>query len=307
MKIAIFGAGGVGGYFGARLAEAGAEVSVITRGAHLAAIRKDGLRVLSPLGDALFRPKASDSPEDLGPADIVVFCVKLYDVEAAAARLAPLIGPETAVISLQNGVDAEDRIAAVIGAKHVAGGVAYISVSIESPGVIRHHARFSRFVFAERDNSRSLRLERLLAVCKKAKGMDVDFAPDIDKAIWEKFIMIGSVAATQGLTRLPLGPVMSDAERRWLLRGAMDEIEAVAKARGVRISPDAAAKAFKTAEGMPTDMKSSLLHDLEKGNRIEIEGLSGAVWRLGAATGVPTPIHKTAYAALKSMAGGRPV
>ena len=307
MKIAIFGAGGVGGYFGARLAEAGAEVSVVARGAHLAAIRKDGLKVLSPLGDAVFRPKASEEPAELGPADVVLFCVKLYDVESAARRLEPLLGPETAVISLQNGVDAEDRIASAIGAEHVAGGVAYISASIEGPGTVRHHARFARVVFAERDNSRSPRLERLLAVCKLAKGMDADFAPDIDKAIWEKFVMIGSVAATQGLTRLPLGPIMSDAECRWLLRGAMDEIEAVARARGVRISADAAAKAFKTAEGMPADMKSSLLHDLEKGNRIEIEGLSGAVWRLGAAVGIPTPIHKTAYAALKSLASGLPI
>lgn len=307
MKIAVFGAGGVGGYFGARLAQAGGEVAVIARGPHLAAIRERGLTIKSPLGDALLKPKAAEEPAEIGPVDIVLFCVKLYDVESAAARLAPLFKPGTAVISLQNGVDAEERLAKVVGPRQVAGGVAYISATIEEPGVVRHHAKFARLVFAELDGSRSERLDNLLALCKKASGFDSDIAPDIDKAIWEKFIMLSSIAAVGGATRLPLGMIVGDPDIRAMLEGAMLEVEAVARARGVKISPEAAKNAIKTALAMPKDMKPSLLFDLEKGNRIEIEGLSGAVARLGAAAGVPTPIHKTVYATLKAYANGRPV
>lgn len=306
MKIAVFGAGGVGGYFGGRLAAAGVEVGMIARGAHLAAIRGQGLAIKSPLGDAVLHPKASEDPADIGPSDVVLFCVKLYDVESAAARLGPLLKPDTAVISLQNGVDAEDRLAKIIGPAHVAGGVAQISATIDAPGVIRHHARFARFVFAERDGRMSARLERLLAACKAATGMVADIVPDIDKAVWEKFIMLASIAAVNGVTRLPLGKIVGDPDMSALLLGAMLEIEAVARARGVKVADDAARAAFKTAQAMPADMKASLLFDLEKGNRIEIEGLSGAVARLGEAAGVPTPIHRTVYAALKAYADGSP-
>lgn len=307
MKIAVFGAGGVGGYFGARLAAAGVEVGVIARGAHLAAIRAKGLAIKSPLGDLVVTPKASEDPADIGPADVVLFCVKLYDVESAAERLAPLLKPGTAVISLQNGVDAEERLARIIGPGHVAGGVAYISATIDEPGVIRHHAKFARLVFAELDAKRSARLEALLAACKAAQGFVADIVPDIEKAIWEKFVMIASLAAVGGVTRLPLGKIMGDPDIGALLEGAMKEVETVAKAKGVKVSPEAALNAFKTAQNMPKDMKPSLLFDLEKGNRIEIEGLSGAVVRLGKAATVPTPIHQTIYAALKAYAGGRPV
>ncbi len=308
MKIAVFGAGGVGGYFGARLAAAGESVAFIARGAHLAAMRRDGLRVLSPLGDVhVPRVEATDDPGAIGPVDFVLFCVKLYDTESAGRRLAPLIGPETAVVSLQNGVDSEDALAAVIGATHVVGGVAYISATIEAPGVIRHLNRQSKLIFGEIDGRPSPRLDRLRAACVKAGGGIVaDVVSDIDRLIWEKFVFLASLAAVTGISRSTLGPILADADMRAMMVSAMGEVVAVAAARGLRLAPDLVDRNLAFAATLPASMKASLAYDLERGNRIELDGLMGAVVRLGQAAGVPTPVHRTIYAALKPCRDGRP-
>ena len=232
MKIAVFGAGGVGGYFGARLAAAGEKVAFIARGPHLAAMRRGGLRVLSPLGDVhVAKVEATDDPGVVGPVDIVLFCVKLYDTESAGRRLAPLIGPDTAVVSLQNGVDSEDALAKVIGPKYVVGGVAYISATIESPGVIRHMNRQAKLIFGEVDGRPSPRLDRLRDACVKAGGgVTADVAPDIERLIWEKFVFLASLAAVTGVTRAALGPILADADMRAMFAAAMGEVMAVAAA-----------------------------------------------------------------------------
>jgi 2-dehydropantoate 2-reductase len=306
MRVVVFGAGGVGGYFGARLAASGSEVAFVARGAHLAAMRERGLMVHSPLGDVRVQPvTASDDPAALGAADIVLFCVKLYDTDSAAARLKPLLGPDTAVISLQNGIDSEKRLAAVVGERHVAGGVAYISATIEAPGIVRHHNRMAKLDFGELGGRASPRLQAFLAACEKA-GIEAALRPDIERAIWEKFVFLAPFAAVTGVTRLPIGPVLADSDTRALLEAAMREVVAVAASQGVALAPDLVERLLRFAGTLAPDMKASLAHDLERGNRIEIEGLCGALSRLGAAAGVDTPVHRTIYAALKPYAGGRP-
>jgi len=305
MRIAIFGTGGVGGYFGARLAAAGNDVVFIARGQHLQAMRESGLQVQSPLGDVTVKPAAaSDDPAAFGPVDVVLFCVKLYDTDSAAAKLKPLLGPETAVISLQNGVDSEERIARAIGAGHVVGGTAYISATIAGPGLIRHLNRQAKLAFGEMDGKPSARLQKFHAACQAA-GFEAELAGDIDRVIWDKFVFLASLAALTGMTRKSLGPVLADPDTKALLTDAMQEVVALAAARGVKTTPDLVQKTLKFAATLPGEMKASLAHDLDRGNRIEIEGLSGAVVRLGRAAGVPTPVHRAAYAALKLHAGGR--
>jgi 2-dehydropantoate 2-reductase len=316
MKIAIFGAGGVGGYFGARLQAAGEDVHFIARGANLAALRQHGLAVKSAFGDlALTAVKATDDPAAVGPVDIVLFCVKLYDTDTAAARLGPLLGPDTAVISLQNGVDSEDRLAAAIGPAHVAGGVAYISATIENPGVIAHLNRQAKLVFGELDGQPSHgqpshgqpspRLEKFLAACQRA-GFEAAIHGDINRAIWEKFVFLAALAAATGVTRLSLGHVMADPDTKAMFRALMEEVVAVAKTQCRTLSPDVVEKSLGFGASLPPAMKASLCHDLERGNRIEVEGLLGAMVRFGAAAGVPTPTFRTIYAALKPYADGRP-
>jgi 2-dehydropantoate 2-reductase len=307
MRLAIFGAGGVGGYFGARLAQAGHEVTFIARGQHLAAMQRDGLRIVnSAFGDIHLNPThATDDPADIGPVDIVLFCVKLYDSVSAAARLPPLIGAETAVITLQNGIDGRDHVAAAVGAEHAVGGVAYISAAIEGPGVVAHLNRHHRLLFGETDGRSSPRLERF-AAAGRAAGFVSEVATDIDRAIWEKFVFLSAMAGLTGLTRLGIGAILRDAETRELLRRAIAEAVAVARAKGVALAAEAVDQALSFAESLPPGMKASLLFDLEKGRPIEVEGLSGAVARLGRSHGVPTPIQQTIYALLKPHADGKP-
>jgi 2-dehydropantoate 2-reductase len=306
MKIAIFGTGGVGGYFGARLQAAGEDVHFIARGANLAALRQNGLRVKSAFGDvALDKVTATDDPAAVGPADIVLFCVKLYDTDPAAARLRPLLIQDTAVISLQNGVDSEERLAAVIGPAHVAGGVAYISATIESPGVIAHLNRQAKLVFGELDGKPSPRLEKFLAACQRA-GFEASIHADINRAIWEKFVFLASLAAATGVTRLALGNILADPDSKAMFKALMEEVVAVAKTKCRTMSPDIVEKSLAFGASLPAAMKASLCHDLERGNRIEVEGLLGAMVRLGAAAGIATPTFRTIYAALKPYAHGRP-
>lgn len=306
LKTVVFGTGAVGGYFGARLAAAGHDVGFIARGANLAALQRDGLRIISPKGDLhLPRVRASDDPAAFGAADIVLFCVKLYDTEESARRLAPLTGPDTAIVSLQNGVDSEERIAAIVGQRHVAGGLAYIFAQIDGPGVIRHNNQIHKLIVGELDKPRSDRLAAFVSACT-ASGFDAELSADINHAIWSKFVFLASLAATTGLTRQPIGPILADDEMRPLLRDAIAEAVAVAAAKGIKLAPDAVDRAMAFGATLPPASKASLAFDLDKGNRIEIEGLSGAIVRLGRQSNVPTPVHRAVYAALKPFANGRP-
>lgn len=305
MRVAVIGAGGVGGYFGLRLAQAGEEVHFIARGRHLAAMREHGLKLMSPAGDALLKPvKATDNPAEVGPVDVVLFTVKLYDTESAAKLLPLLLKPDTVVISLQNGIDAESRIGRVIPARHVAGGVAQISATIEAPGVVRHHGLMARIIFGEMDGRVSSRLEALLEACRKAK-VEAQLSNDIQKALWQKFIMLVPLALVTGLARRPLGEIVSDPEAAALIDDAVREVAAVGKACGIALTEDDVERTIATLRTkFPPETKASLLFDLERGNRIEIEGLCGVVVRLGREKAVPTPINRVGYGVLRLYAGG---
>lgn len=306
MKIAVMGTGGVGGYFGARLAHADNEVSFIARGAHLEAIGRQGLRVRSPLGDMHVHPAVcSSDPADIGPVDIVLFATKLYDTESAGEMCTPFLGPDTAVISLLNGVDSEEQLARLLGAEHVAGGVARISAEIEAPGVIRHLSDFASIEFGEMDGHESKRLRRFLDVARAA-GIDAELRGDIEAAIWDKFILMSTISAMTALTRLPLGPIRDNPASWELMQDAAREAGAVARARGVQLSPDAVDRVMKILTKLPDSMKASTLMDLERGKRLELEWLSGAVCRFGRETGVDTPVHRVVLAALSPFAAGTP-
>jgi 2-dehydropantoate 2-reductase len=305
MKIAIMGTGGVGGYFGARLAVAGENVWFVARGAHLSAIRRCGLHIESRLGDLEIKPaQATDDPAAIGPVDLVVFAVKLWDTEAAAVAAKPLVGADTAVLSLQNGVDAVERLSAVFGKARVIGGLCHIAAAICQPGVIRHTGTMARVTLGELDGSRSARLDAIAAACRKA-GVETVVSDDIARAIWEKFVFLASFSGVTSLSRLPKGPIFADPECRKLFESAIAEAAAVARARGVRLPDDLVGKLMAFGDGLPAEMKSSMLGDLERGNRLELPWLSGAVAQLGAASGVPTPVHQAIYRALHPYAAGR--
>ncbi|MDH5556618.1 MAG: 2-dehydropantoate 2-reductase, partial [Alphaproteobacteria bacterium] len=259
MKIAIIGAGGVGGYFGAKLAQSGADVTFIARGAHGAAIREKGLRVYSPNGDVLVHPaKAMSDPAMIGKVDVVMFCVKLWDVDSAAEACKPLIGPDTAVICFQNGVDAEERVAAVLGDKHAVGGVAAIAALIEEPGVIRHTGTMAWLKYGELDGRASPRLEAFDAACKKA-GFEATISPDIAVDIWRKFAFLAPFAGVTAATRMPIGPILADTETRRLFADLIAETVAVGRAKGARLEDGIEDKQMAFAEGLPTEMKASML------------------------------------------------
>jgi len=306
LRIAVMGSGGIGGYFGGRLAAAGEDVHFIARGAHLAAMQADGLQLRSPLGDARIDPvQASDDPATIGPVDVVMFCVKLYDVEDAAALCQPLIGPDTAVISFLNGIDSEERMRPLLGPRHVVGGVAHIPSTIAAPGVIEHKAPLAALQFGEDDGRESDRLSAFHAACEGA-GIQASLVPDIEVAIWSKFVLLAAFAAVCCLTRQPAGVIAADDAVAELYRAAVEEIVAVARARGIALPADAVERAAQALDNFPPAVKPSMLVDLEGGRRIEIEGLSGAVVRGGRALGVDTPVHRVAYAALKPYRDGPP-
>lgn len=305
MKIAFMGAGGVGGLIGARLAHAGCDVSFIARGAHLAAMREHGLRLESSVGNVhLPKPRATDDPATIGPVDIVIFSVKLWDTEAAARAILPLIGPETGVISLQNGVVKDDILRPIIGAKALMGGVAYMGTAIARPGVIQHTGTVQRVVFGEYDGRRSKRAEALLEWCRKA-GLDAAISDDIRRTLWEKFAFLVGMAAVTATIRLPIGPIRSHPLTREFYLDAMREAAAVGRAHGVKLPADFAEERMAFVDTLPPTMTASLQLDLERGNPLEVEWLSGAVVELGAAVGVPTPIHRAARDILILHAQGR--
>jgi 2-dehydropantoate 2-reductase len=306
MKIAIVGAGGVGGYFGARLAASGEQVHFIARGAHLEAIQNNGLQVYSANGDILVKPaRATSSPASVGPVDVVVIAVKLWSTEQAVQDAAPLVGPNTAVLSFQNGVVAVDTIAKIYGDQRTLGGVAQIAAVIEKPGVIRHTGTMAVLIVGELDGKPSTRAQRFVDACKRA-GIDAHLSDDIRKSIWEKYSFLVAASAMTGLTRLPLGAVREDPDTRALAAQIMSEVAAVGKAMGVRLDADLVEKLLKRLDGLPRGMVASMLGDLERGNRLELPWLSGGVVQMGKELKVPTPANAFIVAALKLYIDGRP-
>jgi 2-dehydropantoate 2-reductase len=305
MKIAIFGSGGVGGYFGGRLAAAGEDVTFIARGAHLLALQQNGLEIESPLGDArIAKVQATDRPQAIGPVDVVLLTVKLYDVDAAAATLAPLIGPDTVVITLQNGVDAVDMVAKHVGADHVAGGAAYIVAVIDKPGHIRHTTA-QQLVFGERDGRRSERLVAFEEAGIRA-GFQAKASTSIESDLWVKFIRLATWSGLTAATRSPLGVLRENPETLEMMVAAIKEVIAVAEARGVALPSDIMDTTMALMMGFPHNSKSSQLEDLERGRRLELPWLSGAVVRIGREVGVPTPIHQFINAVLTPFVKGAP-
>jgi 2-dehydropantoate 2-reductase len=305
MRFAVMGTGGVGGYFGARLAATGADVTFIARGEHLKAIRADGLRVLSPLGEMhIAAAQATDDVAEIGAVDAVLFAVKLYDVEEAGTAIKPLVDPDTVVLSLQNGVDAEERLIPILGKGPVMGGIAYIFAGIESPGVIRHGGPLAKIVLGELDGRPSPRAKALLESLADA-GIEARISDDIAADLWSKFVLLAAVSAVTSLARLPVGPMREDPEARALLAAAMAEVVSVAVAKGIAVPSDIIKTQLALVDGLGHQAKPSMLQDLERGARLEVASLSGLVARMGRELGIDTPIHRTVYAALKLHASGR--
>jgi 2-dehydropantoate 2-reductase len=306
MRIAVIGAGGVGGGFGAALAKAGADVTFVARGAHLAAMKRDGLKIQSPRGDTHLTPtQATDNPAGIGAVDIVLFCVKLWDVESAGEAIKPLVGPATAVIPLQNGIDAADRLKPILGRDAVMGGVAQISASIVAPGVIQQVGTFMRMIFGELDGRRSKRAEDFLALSQKA-GFDATLSEQILTELWMKFIPLTTNAGITAATRRPLGELRDDPDIRPVMMAAVREVFEVGKAKGIALPADAVEKSLAFIGHAPPAMKASMALDLERGNRLELPWLNGKVVELGRELGVPTPTHAMLYAVLKPYIMGRP-
>lgn len=306
MKIAVLGPGGVGGYFGGRLAAAGEDVTFIARGAHLAAIRDTGLRVESANGDFHVHPaRVTDDPATVGSVDVLLFAVKLFDTEAAAEFARPLVGPATTVVNLQNGVESEAITADILGSDRVMGGVAYIAAVIAEPGLVRQTGAFARLVFGELDGTLSDRGRRLEEACRRA-GIDATLTPQIRVEIWRKFLMLAAVSSITAATRQPIGALRGDPDLRRLFENAIGEAAAVGRASGIALPPDAEAATMTLLDGLPAPMVASMVHDLNGGRRLELDRLGGAVVRLGAAVGVATPVHAALYAVLKPYLDGRP-
>jgi 2-dehydropantoate 2-reductase len=304
MRIAIVGSGGVGGYFGGRLAAAGTDVAFLARGAHLEALRARGLRIISPKGDVHIPEVTAESdPSAIGPVDVVFFAVKLYDTVGAVAMLPPLIGPDTIVVPFQNGVESVDTLTRAVGAAHTGGGVSYVSAVISEPGVITHTA-MDQLIFGEIDGRRSARLERLIAACKPA-GFQSTLSENITVDIWTKFVRLSVFSGMTAVTRSPLGVIVNDPELLEMLKAAVRESAAVARAKGVNVADGLDEQTAAAYKALPPNSKASMLEDLERGRRIELPWLSGAVVRLGEELGIPTPTHRFINAVLKPHISGR--
>ena len=273
MKVAVIGAGGVGGYFGARLAQAGHDVTFVARGRHLAAIREHGLAIKSALGDATVRCPATDDLSALGPVDVAMLCVKLWDVEATAPKLAGIVSNGGVVIPFQNGVESADRVAALLGPSHVLGGVAYIAATIRAPGVIAHTGTMARLRVGAFPGGPEDRAAAFADACRSA-GVEIEHTPDIRRALWEKFVFLASFSGITSAARSPIGVVWSDPDLRALLETAMREVWSVGVARGVALPDDFVAKQLAFADSLPAAMRSSMLNDLESGFRLSLIHIS---------------------------------
>lgn len=306
MRIAIMGAGGIGGFYGARLAQAGHDVAFITRGEHLKALRSNGLSLVGPAGDVhLPGIRATDEPASIEPVDVVLFCVKLFDTEDAARSIAPLLAKGGVCITLQNGVDGPERIGAIVGKDQVMGGIAFVSAVIDAPGVIRYNSKSPSIKFGENDGRMSDRATRFRDACIGA-GFEAEVVSDIRATLWHKFVGLTVNSALTSLVRQPAGAIYPDPDLIALARQGFREAADVGRALGVRLPEDIVDWQVENHLGFPAGMYASMYHDLVRGKRLEIESLSGLVAREGARLGIPTPLHTMAYACLKPYVNGTP-
>ncbi|UWG47907.1 Ketopantoate reductase [Halanaeroarchaeum sp. HSR-CO] len=305
MHFAIYGAGGIGAYIGARLANAGHDVNLVARGAHLEALQSDGLRVESVAGGTDVDLPATDDPADIGPVDFVLFTVKAYDTRSAAEDLEPLIGPETAVVSFQNGVDNERWIAEEVGESHVVGGVAYIFSTIESPGVVAHTGGPARFVFGEMDGTRTERIEALDEALTESDGVESVLADDIQVELWKKFAFICAQSGMTAATRKPIGRIRETAATWEMYRRVIEEVVTLARAKGIDVPAGTVEEWLAFAESFDSEMFSSLHYDLVNENRLELDALNGAVVRHAEQAGVETPMNEAVHAILRPWADER--
>lgn len=293
MRVAVLGSGGVGGYFGARLAQAGNEVTFLARGAHLAAMRRDGLRVESVAGDVTIAPvRVFEEPADAGVADVVLVAVKAWQVREAAGRIGPLLGPETFVVPLQNGVEATGELAEVLGADRVVTGLCRLVSYVAAPGVVRHAGVAPELEVGERPGGPAPRARSLVDAFAGAPGVSASVSPDIEAAIWTKFLFISSFSGVGALTGLAAGPMRSDAGARAMLGAAMEEVAALARARGVRIAADAVARTMGYVDALPAEATASMQRDIRAGRPSELDNQNGAVVRLALEQGLAVPVHR---------------
>jgi len=305
MRIVVMGSGGTGGYFGAKLARAGEDVTFVARGAHLEAIRARGLRVKSAIdGEWVVRAPAVERLDGVPPVDLVLFCVKSFDTDSAGEAIKPVVGPDTGVLPVQNGVDNEEKLERILGPGHVMGGVAQVLATIEAPGVISH--RFlGRLVFGEMDGRESERAREFLQACKRA-GIEAQISANMLRALWEKYVFIAAHAGMTALSRSPAGIVRAVPETRRMYRLILGEMVALGNAAGAGLGADLADTAMGMLDNLGAAFTSSLHHDLAEGKRLELEALHGHAVRLGERHGIPTPMLFAVYAALKPYADGPP-
>ena len=302
MRIVVFGTGGVGGYFGGRLAQAGEEVTFIARGEHLRAIKANGLRVDSSSGDFVVYPaQATDDVGEVGETDLVILGVKAWQVPEAARTIKPLVGPTTTVVPLQNGVDAVPQLVAELGSENVIGGLCRIVSFVVGPGHIRHAGFKPSIIIGELDNSRTDRITQIEKVFKHA-GLDTTIAPDIQVALWTKFLFIASFSGVGAMANAPAGIVRTDSKWRGHMLSAMAEIYTLAHARGVRLPPDSVDKVMAAVDGLPEDATSSMHRDIAAGKPSELDSQNGAVVRMARESGVEVPTHTLIYETLKARA-----
>ncbi|MFI4952049.1 MAG: ketopantoate reductase family protein [Burkholderiales bacterium] len=304
MRIAVMGTGGVGGYFGARLAQAGNDVAFIARGRHLEALRTTGLRVRSPLGDVhLPKPLAGAAPASLGQFDFVLFAVKLWDTEDAAAMVKPALAAGGVVIPFQNGVESIERIGAVVGASRVMGGAAYIMARIAEPGLIEQTGQVARLRFGAVLPAQAATAGAFHRACAAA-GIDAELVADVKRMLWEKFVFLVALSGLTSIARSPVGVIRADPDLRAAFEAAMREAWQVGRARGVALDDDFIARQMAFGDGLPPEVKASMLHDLEAGRRLEAPWLAGAVARMAREAGAAAPVNATIYAALKPFCNG---
>jgi 2-dehydropantoate 2-reductase len=305
MRVAVVGSGGVGGYFGGLLARGGTDVSFVARGAHLEAMRAEGLHIEGGLDPFVLQDvRATDDPGELGPVDLVMVCVKLWDTEAALEQLRPLVGPRTTLVSFQNGVLKDSLLRAAYGESQLIGGVAYVASTLSRPGVITRTGPLQRLIFGEFDGHRSERVEAVHAACV-AGGIDAEVSDDIRRAIWEKFVFLVGLSATTTTMRVPIGPIREHPQPRAFLLDLMREVVAVGRAHGVPLPDDYAEQRLGFADTVSPEMTSSMHHDLERGNRLEVRWLSGGVVELAKAVDVDTPLNRAVADILSVHADGR--
>ena len=298
MKILIMGTGGIGGYYGGLLAQQGNEVTFISRGAHLYAIRHEGLKVKSVHGDfTVFPANATEDPAKVEPVDLVLFCVKTYNTDEAAEAIRPVMGAQTVVMSLQNGIDAAERIGKVVGLEHVIGSATWLSSAVEAPGVIKQISEFRRIVFGELNGDQSERIQAIYEVLNHT-GITVEISENIQKILWTKFVFIAATSSVGSLTRLPMGDYRSVPETRSLLSSIMQEVESLANAQGIMLDPDVVQKSLEFTDNAAPHIKPSMQLDVENGRRTELESMVGVIGRKGRELGVPTPTADFVYASL---------